>query len=61
MSIDMNSFFYIFESEDDMIGKTIDLISIGDTAFQVKKITEHDIELFGEVTNYCQIFNANFN
>lgn len=34
-----------------MIGKTIDLINVGDTAFQVKTITEHDIELFGEVTN----------
>ncbi len=34
-----------------MKGKTIDLIKIGDTAFQVKKVTERDIELFGEVTN----------
>ncbi len=34
-----------------MIGKTIDLIELGDTAFQVKTITERDIELFGEVTN----------
>ena len=34
-----------------MIGKTIDLIKIGDSAFQEKVITEHDIELFGEVTN----------
>ena len=34
-----------------MIGKTIDLITVGDSAFQEKVITEHDIELFGEVTN----------
>ena len=34
-----------------MIGKTIDLIKIGDTSFQEKVITEHDVELFGEVTN----------
>ena len=34
-----------------MIGKTIDLIKVGDTAFQVKTITERDIELFGQVTN----------
>jgi len=31
--------------------KTIKEISIGDTAFQLKTITERDIELFGEVTN----------
>lgn len=34
-----------------MIGKTIDLIKIGDTASQVKTIKERDIELFGEITN----------
>ena len=34
-----------------MIGKTIDLITVGDSAFQDKVITEHDIDLFGEVTN----------
>lgn len=34
-----------------MIGKTIDQVKVGDTAFQVKTINEHDIELFGEVTN----------
>ena len=34
-----------------MIGKTIDLIKLGETASQVKTITERDIELFGEVTN----------
>lgn len=34
-----------------MIGKTIDKIKIGDEAFQVKTITEHDVELFGEITN----------
>lgn len=34
-----------------MIGKTIDLIELGMSAFQVKTITEHDIELFGQVTN----------
>ncbi len=34
-----------------MIGKTIDLIKVGDSAFQVKTITKRDIELFGEITN----------
>ena len=34
-----------------MIGKTIDLIKLGETASQVKIITERDIELFGEITN----------
>jgi acyl dehydratase len=34
-----------------MIGKTIDLIKLGDSASQVKTITERDIELFGEITN----------
>jgi len=33
------------------MGKTIDQIKLGDSAFQVKLITEKDIELFGEVTN----------
>ena len=33
------------------MSKTIDQIKIGDTAFQLKTITERDIELFGEVTN----------
>ena len=31
--------------------KTIDQIKIGEEAYQVKTITERDIELFGEVTN----------
>ena len=30
-----------------MLGKTIDLIELGDTAYQVKTIKERDIELFG--------------
>ena len=34
-----------------MIGKTIDLIKIGECASQDKIITERDIELFGEITN----------
>ena len=34
-----------------MLGKTIDLIKLGETAFQVKTISERDIELFGEITN----------
>lgn len=34
-----------------MIGKTIELIDVGDSAFQEKVITENDIKLFGEVTN----------
>jgi len=34
-----------------MIGRTIDLINVGDYASQEKTITERDIELFGEVTN----------
>lgn len=34
-----------------MIGKSIDLIKLGDTAFQDKTIKERDIELFGEITN----------
>ncbi len=34
-----------------MIGKTIDLIKLGETASQVKTIRERDIELFGEITN----------
>ena len=34
-----------------MLGKTIDLIELGDTAYQVKTIKERDIELFGEITN----------
>ncbi len=31
--------------------KTINQIKIGDEAFQLKTITERDLELFGEVTN----------
>lgn len=31
--------------------KTISEISIGETAFQVKEITERDLDLFGEVSN----------
>lgn len=34
-----------------MIGKTIDMIKLGDSASQTKKITERDVELFGEITN----------
>lgn len=33
------------------MGKTINQIKIGDEAFQLKIITERDIELFGEVSN----------
>ena len=32
------------------IGKTIDELKIGDAAYQIKVITEKDIELFGEIT-----------
>ena len=34
-----------------MIGKSINLIHLGDTASQIKTIKERDIELFGEITN----------
>lgn len=34
-----------------MIGKTIQEISIGDSAFQVVEITEKNVETFGEITN----------
>ena len=33
------------------MGKTINQIKIGDEAFQVKTITEKDLEMFGEVSN----------
>jgi len=44
----INGSFYFFK-EDFM--KTIQEISIGETAFQTKVIKERDVELFGEVTN----------
>lgn len=31
-------------------GKTVDLIAVGETATYAKKVSERDIELFGEVT-----------
>ena len=34
-----------------MIGKTINEIKIGDTAFQKVEITEKHVETFGEITN----------
>jgi acyl dehydratase len=34
-----------------IMGKTINQINIGDSAYQMKVITEQDIEMFGEVTN----------
>lgn len=33
------------------IGKTINEIKVGDVAFQIKEITEKDVETFGMITN----------
>jgi len=34
-----------------MAGKTINEIALGDSAFQTKIVTDHDIKLFAEITN----------